>query len=138
MGGKVIPIQPADENLEATNKDQPHILAVVVQGLAVFLAGIGISVFNPPVAIAVWLSGGVVVLANVWFAWTVRATNAPSRILIFHLIRFFLYIVGMIGVIKLLQQDPLTSVFGMIGAHVVYVLANMCLSNFRGARSTES
>ena len=104
----------------------------------VFLVGIGISLFNIPVATAVWLSGGVVVLANVWFAWTVRATNAPSRILIFHLIRFFLYILGMIGVIKLLNQDPMTSVFGMFGSHVVYVLANMCLSHFTGARSTES
>lgn len=102
------------------------------------MAGIGISLFNTPVAIAVWLSGGVVVLANVWFAWTVRATNAPGRILIFHLVRFFLYIVGMLGVIKFLQQDPLTSVFGMIGTHAVYVLANMCLSNFRGARSIDS
>lgn len=44
----------------------------------------------------------------------------------------------MVGVIKLLDQDPLISVFGMIGAHVVYVLANMCLSNFTGVRSTES
>lgn len=104
----------------------------------VFLAGIGISLFNAPVAKAVWLSGGVVVLANVWFAWTVRATNAPGRILIFHLIRFFLYILGMVGVIKFLKQDPLTSVFGMLGAHVVYVLANMCLSTFTGARSIES
>ncbi len=103
-----------------------------------FLGGIGISLFNTPVATTVWLSGGVVVLANVWFAWTVRATNAPGRILIFHLVRFFLYILGMVGVIKLLDQDPLISVFGMIGAHVVYVLANMCLSNFTGVRSTES
>lgn len=102
------------------------------------LGGIGISLFNTQIATAVWLSGGVVVLANVWFAWTVRATNAPSRILIFHLIRFFLYIVGMVGVIKLLNQDPLTSVFGMIGAHIVYVLANMCFSNFKGARSIDS
>lgn len=77
-------------------------------------------------------------LANVWFAWTVRATNAPGRILIFHMVRFFLYIIGMVGVIKLLDQDPLISVFSMIGAHVVYVLANMCLSNFAGVRPTES
>ena len=111
---------------------------MVTQGLAVFLVGIGISLFDTTLAIAVWLSGGVVVLANVWFAWVVRATNAPSRILVYHLVRFFLYIIGMVAVIKLLNQDPLHSVLAMIGAHVVYVLANMCLSNFTGKRSVES
>ena len=96
------------------------------------------SLFNVANASAVWLSGGVVVLANVWFAWAVRATNAPGRILVYHLIRFFLYILGTAAVIKFLQQDPLTSVLAMFGAHVVYVLANMCISSFAGERSIES
>ncbi len=119
-------------------RDHAHLAAVVFQGVAVFLVGLGISLRAPEIAEAVLVSGGVMVLANVWFAWTVRRINDPQRILALHLIRFALYGIGVAGVIVWRELNPLACIVTMIGAHVVYVVASFLISLVEEGKAKES
>lgn len=119
-------------------KDHAHLAAVVFQGVAVFLVGLGISLKAPEIAEAVLLSGGVMVLANAWFAWTVRRIDDPQRILAMHLVRFVLYGLGIAAVIVWRKLDPFACIATMIGAHVVYVVANFLNSLVEEGKVKES
>lgn len=118
-------------------KDHAHLAAVVIQGFVVFLVGLGISLKAPEIAEAVLLSGGVMVLANVWFAWTVRRIDDTQRILAMHLIRFALYGMGVAAVIVWRELNPLACIATMIGAHVVYVVANFLNSLVEEGKAKE-
>lgn len=105
-------------------KDRAHLAAVAFQGVAVFVVGLGISLKYPATAEAVMMSGGVMVLANAWFAWTVRKIKEPRRILVLHFVRFVLYGLGVALVIAWRDLDALTCVVTMFAAHLVYVFAS--------------
>lgn len=81
--------------------------------------------WQPALTEAVFLSGGVIVLANSWFALAVRKIDIVSHILVMHMIRFVLYGVGIATIIVLFDQEPLICVITMIVTHIVYVLANI-------------
>ena len=114
-------------------KDRAHLAAVVFQGIAVFLVGLAISLKSPAIAEAVLVSGGVMVLANAWFAWTVRKISDPRRILALHLIRFGIYGLGIALIIVIRNLNVLACVVTMIASHVVYVAAT-----FRNGLTEES
>ena len=107
-----------------THKDRAHLAAVSSQGIAVFLTGLGFSSRNPGVGEAILMSGGVIVLVNAWFAWTVRKIDNTMRILGLHLVRFVLLGLGVAIVIVWRNLHVLTCVVTMVGAHLVYVTAN--------------
>lgn len=104
-------------------KDRAHLAAVAFQGIAIFLVGLAISLKSPEIAEAVLVSGGIMVLANAWFAWTVRKVNDPSRILVYHMIRFGLFGLGIALVIVVRNLNVLACVVTMIASHLVYVAA---------------
>ncbi|MCY3885466.1 MAG: hypothetical protein OXG24_11205 [Gammaproteobacteria bacterium] len=104
-------------------KDSAHLGAVAFQGIAVFLVGLAISLKAPAVAEAVLMSGGIIVLVNAWFAWTVRKIEDPQRILVLHMVRFALYGLGIALIIVVRNLNVLACVITMIASHLVYVLA---------------
>lgn len=104
-------------------KDSAHLAAVAFQGIVVFLVGLAISLRAPAVAEAVLMSGGIIVLVNAWFAWTVRKIDDPQRILVLHLVRFGLYGLGIALIIVIRNLNVLTCVVTMIASHLVYVFA---------------
>lgn len=104
-------------------KDRAHLAAVVFQGIAVFLVGLAISLKSPVIAEAVLVSGGIMVLANAWFAWTVRKISDPRRILALHMVRFGLYGLGIALIIVVRNLNVLACVVTMIASHLVYVAA---------------
>jgi hypothetical protein len=104
-------------------KDRAHLAAVAFQGVAVFVVGLAISLKSPSVAEAVLVSGAIMVLANAWFAWTVRKTSDPRRILVLHMIRFGLYGLGIASIIVIRNLNVLACVTTMIASHMVYVAA---------------
>ncbi len=114
-------------------KDRAHLAAVAFQGIAVFLVGLAISLKSPAIAEAVLVSGGIMVLANAWFAWTVRKISDPRRILAMHMIRFGLYGLGIALIIVIRNLNVLACVVTMIASHLVYVAAT-----FRNGLSEES
>lgn len=104
-------------------KDSAHLGAVAFQGIAVFLVGLAVSLKAPAVAEAVLMSGGIIVLVNAWFAWTVRKIDDPQRILVLHMVRFGLYGLGIALIIVVRNLNVLTCVVTMIASHLVYVFA---------------
>ncbi len=97
----------------------------------VFCVCIGFSFTNGAIAKAIFLSGGAVFLANLWFAWVVRNVDSMNQIFALHMVRFLLYVVGAFCVIYFLKQDPLICACSLIGAHIVFVLASLGLQNFK-------
>lgn len=114
---------PLESREVVKGKDSAHLGAVAFQGIAVFFVGLAISLRAPEIAESVLMSGAIMVLANAWFAWTVRKIDDPQRILVLHLIRFGSYGIGIALVIWVRQLNVIACVATMIAAHLVYVVA---------------